>query len=369
MILIRVDASFLIGTGHVVRCRTLARQLKQHGRDVVFLCRVQTGDMIEMLRQEFQVVSLKAHTTNESSPSPASVATVGGSHAHWLGTSQTQDANDCIDALEKLGLETIEWIVVDHYGLDATWETMMLAYASRLGSTAKLLVIDDLADRTHECHILLDQNLSGDAASKRYAHLVPESCQLLLGPHHALLTPEYAEWQKSMPKRNALLRVLIYFGGGDTSRMTASAITALNLKEFSNIHLDVVYNHQADRSGLVQQAAANRPQTTVYQPLPSLGPLIARADLGIGAAGSTTWERCCLGLPSLLLVLDENQDPVAVEALRGGAALCLGSELDEARMLQWITQLNPQRLERMSRCCMDICDGRGVGRMIHAMNG
>jgi len=368
MILFRADASLQIGTGHVMRCRTLARELKRQGSAVVFLCRPQPGDLIGMLSEEFDVLVLVSQAQDRIEMEADFITPQRRKNDHWLGASQVQDARDCMDALAKRGLQSIDWMVVDHYGLDDIWERTMLASIGVFGSSPRLLVIDDLADRRHAADILLDQNRSGPMAVGRYAGLLPDYCRLLLGPQHALLTPEYALWQDFMPQRVHLARILIFFGGGDTCELAAATIEALNRPDCSDLFLDVVHNHQADPQQLVNQAAARRPRTSVHNPLPSLAGLIARADLAIGAAGSTTWERACLGLPSLLLVLDHNQSMVAEEAEERGAALCLGQQLNGERMAQCIRQQVPLVLQQMSQACVELCDGQGVSRMIRAMS-
>ena len=366
-ILFRCDASRLIGSGHVMRCRTLARELKRQGQEVAFICRRLPGDLSGLLNQEFEVMVLPPPREEEQDTLMQEAPAKRRQYANWLGVSQWQDATECLAALEQQKQASISWIVVDHYGLDRSWQREMLMGLKGSSADTRLLVVDDLADRHHLADILLDQNRSGNHGARRYRELCPEKCQMLLGPHHALLGEEYARWQQCVPHRRHLGRILIYFGGGETSKLTADTITALNRPSCHHLHLDVVHHLSADPQGLVMEAATQRPFTTVHQPLPSLAGLIARADLAVGAAGSTTWERACLGLPSLLLVLDENQAMVAEEAVERGAALCLGREWDGERLVQCILDELPSMLEVMSRACQELCDGQGVSRMIQAM--
>ena len=185
-ILFRCDASIHIGSGHVMRCRTLARELRRRGAEITFLCKRQPGDLIDLLEQEFQVLSLP-----EQQLTPCEELAGRALYAAWLGCSQQQDATDCLVALEQAGINSAQWLVVDHYGLDASWEDAM---REGLGSELppQRLVIDDLADRSHSCDLLLDQNFFGEATERRYQGLVPPQCRQLLGPHYALLGPEYA---------------------------------------------------------------------------------------------------------------------------------------------------------------------------------
>ena len=166
----RVDASTQIGTGHFMRCLTLADALKQHGAKIRFASR----HMPEYLRD---MLVVKGHEFMLLDSSPSDAISDGLSHANWLGTSQHADAQDTVQALSG---QTWDWLIVDHYALDARWE-------SALRQTAKnIFVIDDIADRQHDCDVLLDQNLYADMDS-RYTGKVPAHCQLLLGPRYALL--------------------------------------------------------------------------------------------------------------------------------------------------------------------------------------
>ena len=290
-----------------MRCRTLARELRLRGAEITFLCRRQPGDLIELLDQEFQVLSLPEQQL-------ASCEELAGRalYGAWLGCSQQQDVDDCLAALKQAGITNAKWLVVDHYGLDASWE---LAMREGLGSEPppQLLVIDDLADRSHICDLLLDQNFFGEATERRYQGLIPPQCRQLLGPHYALLGPEYAVLHPLVPPRTELRRVLVFFGGVDLANLTGRAIKALMAPELAHLAVDVVLGLQCPHREAVETLVAKRPHTTLHGPQPSLAGLIARADLAIGAGGATTWERACLGLPSLMVSTASNQEPVAYE--------------------------------------------------------
>lgn len=300
-ILVRCDASLSIGSGHVMRCRTLARDLQRRGATVTFLCRRQPGDLIDLLEQEFPVLALPEQ------PLARCQGLAGRDlYAAWLGCSQAQDAAQCLEALAHAGLTTASWLVVDHYGLDASWEEAMLEGLSG-EAPPKLLAIDDLADRTHQADLLLDQNFFGSETEQRYRGLVPVHCRQLLGPHYALLGPEYAQLHPLVPPRTELRRVLVFFGGVDPDNLTGQALEALMDPALAHLAVDVVLGRQSPHRQAVEQQVARRPGTTLHGPLPSLAGLIARADLAIGAGGATTWERACLGLPSLVTPAADNQ--------------------------------------------------------------
>ncbi|MBW0167191.1 MAG: UDP-2,4-diacetamido-2,4,6-trideoxy-beta-L-altropyranose hydrolase [Vulcanococcus sp.] len=307
-VLFRCDASFSIGSGHVIRCRTLARELQRCGAEVLFLCRRQPGDLITLLEQEFRVLVLPEQPL-------ALCEGLEGKELYgaWLGCSQMQDADECLGVLESTGVCSADWLVVDHYGLDANWQAHLL---KRLAGAvpAKLLAIDDLADRPHQADLLLDQNFFGTATEHRYQGLVPTDCCQLLGPQYALLGPEYAQLHPLMPPRTELRRVLMFFGGVDTDNLTSRALKVLMEPTWAHLAVDVVLGQQSPHREAVADLVSQRPYTNLHGPLPSLSALMIRADLAIGAGGTTTWERACLGLPTLVT-------PIAANQLEGVEAL------------------------------------------------
>jgi UDP-2,4-diacetamido-2,4,6-trideoxy-beta-L-altropyranose hydrolase len=302
-----------------MRCRTLARELQRRGAEVSFLCRRQPGDLINLLEPEFAVLALPEQT----------LAACGGLegrdlYSSWLGCTQELDAAQCLEALAEAGINGANWIVADHYGLDARWESQLLAGLPGSNAVPKLLVIDDLADRTHQADLLLDQNFFGEATHQRYQDLVKPQCCLLQGPHYALLGAEYAQLHPLVPPRNELRRLLLFFGGVDPDNLSGRALEALMVPELADLAVDVVLGLQSPHRQAVKELVARRPHTTLHGPLPSLAGLIARADLAIGAGGATTWERICLGLYTLVVVIADNQLPAAKALDQAGYILLLG---------------------------------------------
>ena len=300
-IVIRCDASLSIGSDAVMRCRTLARELQRRDAAITFLCRHQPGDLISQLAQEFPVLTLP-----EQPLVPCDGLQGRALHQARLGCSQEHDADQCLEALAGAGIISAAWLVVDHDGLDAFWEARLRSGLRGAAST-KLLVIDDLADRPHEADLLVDPNLFGETTEARYQGLVPPQCRQLLGPHYALLGAEYAQLHPLVPARHELSRVLVFFGGGDPANLTGRAMEALMAPELAHLAVDVVLGSQSRHRQAVAEQVRRRPHTTLHGPLESLAGLIARADLAIGAGGTGTWERACLGLPSLVVAKAENQ--------------------------------------------------------------
>ena len=295
-VVFRVDASHLIGTGHVIRCRTLASALRLRGAHICFVTRKHSGHMSEALACEgFQVELLSE---------PDGVGCEIG-YAGWLGVSQEEDAKQTIVALKGLRCDLL---VVDHYALDSLWERLLREHAS------KIMVIDDLANRAHDCDVLLDQNYSL-SGPERYRPWVQASCQLLLGPRYALLRPEYVKVRESMtPRTGSIQRILIYMGGSDIHNITRSALEALSTSSLQHLEVDVVIGSNFMHHDEVVRFAKTRPNTTVFGQQIHLADLMASADFAIGAGGASTWERICMDLPSLVICTADNQIP-AIEAI------------------------------------------------------
>jgi UDP-2,4-diacetamido-2,4,6-trideoxy-beta-L-altropyranose hydrolase len=363
-ILFRCDASLSIGSGHVMRCRTLARELQQRGARITFLCRRQPGDLIGLLEEEFAVLPLPEQ------PLAACEGFEGRAlYGAWLGCTQAADAALCLEALAEAGITSASWLVADHYGLDSSWEDQMLAGLAGRDAPPKLLVIDDLADRQHQADLLLDQNFVGEATEQRYQGLLPPHCRQILGPHYALLGPEYAKLHPLVPSRTDLRRVLVFFGGVDTSNLTGRALEALSDSALADLAVDVVLGRQSPHRQAVAELVACRPHTTLHDPLPSLAGLIARADLAIGAGGVTTWERACLGLPSLVVAIAANQLPFAQALDQAGHLELLG---DGATVS--VEQIHSALLARIAEPFTGatgyaLTDGWGASRLSIAMLG
>ena len=364
-ILFRCDASLKIGSGHIIRCRTLARELQLHGAEICFICRRQEGDLIQLLEKEFQVLELP-----NQSLSPCEGLKGRELYGAWLGCSQIEDAEESLKAVSSAGIRNIDWLVVDHYGLDATWESHFKTGIDS-DTPLKLLVIDDLADRHHQAELLLDQNYIGSAADQRYQDLVRSHCRQLLGPHYSLLAPEYSRLHRLMPTRTDVRRVLVFFGGVDEKNLTGRTIEALMDPALAHLAVDVVVGSQSPHRRAVENQAAQRPFTTIHSGLPSLAGLIARADLAIGAGGATTWERSCLKLPSLIVTIAANQQPFAEALDKAGYLKHLGdANTVSAKQIcsELLRHISPS-IKQCKDAGGDLTDGLGASRLAIAMVG
>lgn len=353
-ILLRVDSSSTIGTGHLSRCLTLATSLRARGADCLFICRNLKGNSIQRLAwSNFPVKTLLIDGPyNAQNSDELQIA-----HAAWLGVDWKVDAEQTILAMEKA---FFDWIIVDHYALDALWESTMKSYCH------KLMVIDDLANRDHTCDVLLDQNLVANMEI-RYDGRIPEQCARLLGPDYALLQPDYAELRPYLlPRTGQIHHILVFFGGADSQNCTGQTIRAFLSLNRADISLDVVLSPGHGHMHEICQSAREHANITIHHALPSLAGLMAKADLAIGAAGVSSWERCCLGLPALVLTLAENQKPIARELDRLGVVRWLGhhDQVDEMSMKNALLDcLRHDDLQAWSERCLAVVDGKGCQRV------
>lgn len=350
----RVDASARIGTGHVVRCLTLADSLRERGARTRFVCRSLPEVMRARLeRHGHELSRLDGFQSGEPVGELA--------HSHWLTVSQDRDAEDTLQALAD---RSWDWVIVDHYALDERWETILRQAAKNM------MVIDDLADRQHDCDLLLDQNLVS-GMNERYVGRVPATCRTLLGPLYALLHRGYAELHAVVAPRVAVKRVLIFFGGTDPDNLTGRALNAVLSLERKDISIDVVLSVSSPYSDEVEALARRHSQVTCHRNLPTLAPLIASADLALGSLGATSWERLCLGLPTIAISMAMNQKEVATALDRGGLVDWIGhsdSATTEAIATHLKRALEREDLSAWSARCREVCDGRGTWRTIEGMN-
>jgi UDP-2,4-diacetamido-2,4,6-trideoxy-beta-L-altropyranose hydrolase len=344
----RTDASIQMGIGHVMRCLTLADALAVKGAQCNFICREHEGNLI----QHIQSKGYRVHRLPMGSEADTDLA-----HSAWLGATQEQDSQACASFLAEL---QPDWLVVDHYALDARWEAVLAEHCRQV------MVIDDLADRQHACHMLLDQTFGRSVAD--YWPFVPEGCSLLCGSSYALLRPEFAALRPYSLQRRAqpkLKNLLITMGGVDKDNVTAQVLAALRDSPLSaDCKITVVMGATAPWLADVQQKAQNMPwPTTVCVGVTDMAQLMADSDLAIGAAGATTWERCCLGLPTIMLVLAKNQLKVAQGLEQAGLAakVTSGPNADhQISSLLGTLASSPNRLHAMSRSSAHIVDGMGT---------
>ena len=352
-VVIRVDASQAIGSGHVMRCATLAAALREPGAEVHFVCRELPGNYANWLRARGFAVTLL--------PAPSAPQPPGGDpYATWLGCDAEIETAQCRATLANAA---IDWLVVDHYALDAAWERAVCPPAARV------LVIDDLANRAHACGLLLDQNYHVSGAA-RYAVCAPNA-ELLLGPSYALLRPDFAACRAQLlPRTGQVRKLLVFLGGSDNTNVTSTVLRALARTNRRDLQIDVIVGlanpHLEELRSHCELVGAH-----LYTQVDDMAARMADADLAIGATGVATWERAALGLPTLAVSVAENQKSIARQAHALGLLCWLGDAetIDENCWIQAIDWActHPHELRDQSYAGMAAVDGMGVHRVVERM--
>ncbi|HHW36021.1 MAG TPA: UDP-2,4-diacetamido-2,4,6-trideoxy-beta-L-altropyranose hydrolase [Bacillales bacterium] len=295
-ILIRADASIEIGSGHVMRCLTLADMLKEEGATIYFNCREMEGHLCDLIEakgyQCLRNLNIKQMF------------------------DQKTDAIETLRLINSTGLR-FNLIIIDHYQIDEQWEQVVRK------AVPKIMVIDDLANRRHDCDLILDQNYFNKFET-RYDGLISENCRKLLGLKYLLLRPEFYEDNLTEENKNeTIIDVLIFYGGSDPTNETLKVLDALDLIDITGFAIHVVVGSSNSNRELIESRCKER-HYHFYVQINYLAELMRKADLALGAGGVTMWERCYLGLPSVVTVVANNQRESTEAAAEAGAVWNLG---------------------------------------------
>jgi UDP-2,4-diacetamido-2,4,6-trideoxy-beta-L-altropyranose hydrolase len=352
-VIIRTDSSFQMGLGHVFRCLTLANQLVKYSCEVTFICREFEGNKAaHVIEQGHNVIYLKDDPNFKSDDL----------YETWLGASETDDAQEVIEALIANDIKP-DMFIVDHYGISNKWHKIVNK------KKLPLLVIDDLANREYECSHLLDQTFKRPVED--YSSQTPDGSVLMLGSKFALLRSEFAELSKKSISRRENLgnKVLVNLGGSDPKNVAGNILRILT-KGLSHKEIQIIVIG-IDKS-LAKEALENNKTTELeiefIHHTNKMADIMLDVDLCIGAPGATSWERCCLGLPTLLVQTADNQKLIAKNLSDSGATHFLGkwNELNDEHVIASVRKfLNKDTLcyKKMVKNCYKVCDGAGVDRV------
>ena len=342
-VIFRVDASIEIGSGHLMRCLTLAERLRIDGYEIAFICTDLQGAMFEFLESKkikFEKIS------------------------SIVNSSQEADASMTIEVANKIFPDGLNWVVVDHYGLDSKWENILSEKCDRI------MVIDDIANRFHNCDILVDQNYE-DAS--RYSNLVNKKSILLLGPNYALLNPKYAQYRRLRQQEynlTVIRKVLVFFGGSDPADLTGKALEALTFPKLNELDVDIVVGNNYPNYNKLKCSANIRGRTKIYKLRKDLADLMANADIAIGGGGVTNWERMCMGLSSIVITLAENQVQICKILSCKGAIRLLGCSKTVSTQdiyKAFLEEMDSNIIQNRASIAKDLCDGMGLDRVVNEM--
>ena len=368
-ILIRVDASLKIGSGHVMRCLTLAKQLRYDGANVIFVCREHQGHMQTKIEENAFICLL---LSNEESAKISIESEIDSEteYLSWLGCSLEKDVEQTIKIAKEYSDKYLmnnqyDWIVCDHYAIDKSWHQLARKF------TKKILVIDDLANRKYDCDVLLDQTFLCE--NDKYENKINSDTYRLYGTDYALLGSDYSDLRTDglLQKRQLICqptKILVFMGGSDKVNWTIRVLNTLNTVNLSSSYLkqlsiDIVigsqYQYKVELSSLITTSEL---KISLLENINNMAERIADADIAIGAGGGSSWERCCLALPTLTCVVADNQRELSAKLESFGAIIVWETEKELKRKLTDIF-IESNRLSEMSLASSKVCDGRGTKRV------
>ncbi|HPF47233.1 MAG TPA: UDP-2,4-diacetamido-2,4,6-trideoxy-beta-L-altropyranose hydrolase [Emcibacteraceae bacterium] len=327
----RCDASPKIGGGHVMRCLSLAGEMRKRGWECLFSSTLETTETLPQLVRD----------------------------GYEVNPPET--------------IKEADILIIDHYDLEKDYETF-----SR-GQAKKIMVIDDFPTREHDCDILLDQTYGRSTGD--YKTFVPKECTLLCGADYILLRPQFINLRKkSLENKSAIQKaekIFVSFGATNPKGITQKVLNALAPFKDWPLSVQVIMGAQAQEKEDVKNLIQELNQNSIHNfqieiDVEDMASYLAQADLAIGAGGSMSWERACLGVPSLVIQLADNQSDVIGELNNIGAIKLVGTldTVQEANIDKAFESVrdNGKLLREMSATAADIYDGKGVIRVIEALD-
>ncbi|MDC1418102.1 UDP-2,4-diacetamido-2,4,6-trideoxy-beta-L-altropyranose hydrolase [Candidatus Thioglobus sp.] len=352
-IIIRATASKKMGSGHIMRCITLAEELSKKNDNIIeFVTQKYPENLDDLIKKKgFIVHSIDASISRNEEGIVSEIF------------EQEKDAYDTINAIKS---QKIDWVIIDHYSIDYNWQEKLRPY------TKKIMAIDDLANRKHNCDILLDQNYSSN--EMRYENFVKSDTVKLLGPRFALLRKEFYELRKKRKKIiSKVKRVFIFFGGSDSDNLTSKSIKIFSKPDLSYLDLDVVIGSINPHKKEVSALVAAHSNAKLHIQVDNIAELMSDADIALCAGGSSTWERMSVGLPSIVVTIADNQDKLSNDLDKDGYINWLG-RINKVNFMMIEDALrhvilNPQQLELQSQKCKSLVDSLGSKRVSNLLLG
>ncbi|MBS0185080.1 MAG: UDP-2,4-diacetamido-2,4,6-trideoxy-beta-L-altropyranose hydrolase [Proteobacteria bacterium] len=256
-------------------------------------------------------------------------------------------------------------LVIDNYNIEKSYEAHFRPFAK------KIMVIDDLANRQHECDILLDQTYG--QLIETYKNLVPQRCKILTGIKYALLRTEFRELRpKALKKRKQttqINRILISMGGSDPQNYTLKALDIIKRSQFRG-NVDIVLGFEGQNLSSVEEYIKNIPNECFIHINADMPKLTYQADLAIGASGSSMWERCTLGLPTLMFTVSSNQELIAKNLHKSGAAFLVEDLKNTKTASDFINNLmmDKEFLRTFQKNASETCDGMGINSVLEVIH-
>ncbi|MDO6507251.1 UDP-2,4-diacetamido-2,4,6-trideoxy-beta-L-altropyranose hydrolase [Colwellia sp. 4_MG-2023] len=362
VVLFRVDSSKEIGYGHVMRCLALAKALAvSNNVKIIFVCRDFEGSIHHLIEScDFQVILLNQHMRSKST---INLSKGPYAYSYRLALPQEEDVKEFVDkTLVYKGF--IELIITDHYAIGDVWHRLVAGY------TKKILAIDDLGDRAHFSDYLIDQTFNCNKS--KYLNLVPSHTQLLLGTEYCLLREEFNNSDEvkllKVRKRSNLNTVLVMLGGTNPDNIVNKIIYLISQMTIVK-KINIIVNEKVEYLSDIKALCFNHKNAVLHISPNNIAEIMQESDIAIGAAGSASWERCTQGLPSIVIVLSENQREISEVLENAGVVKVL--ELNQLHnklkqtLLNWLN--DKEEYYSSVKQCFNICDGLGISRVIKVL--
>jgi UDP-2,4-diacetamido-2,4,6-trideoxy-beta-L-altropyranose hydrolase len=351
----RVDSSIQIGIGHVIRCLSLADQIKNKANNIFFVTQSMNGSLEQLISEKGYKVILLPWNDEIINHENNSLQSNEYNEIDWL-----QDSNATKEAIED---KKIDWLIVDHYGIDYRWHKIIAKF------TNKIMVIDDLANRKLHCNVLLDQTYG--RKFEDYDQLIGVETEMLLGANYALLRPEFSNLRipavNKRKKIESISNVLISIGGMDYKNITQKVLDVFLKVEWKNIiEVNIVLNNHAPNRKSIQSFLKKTKSHHKFNLLinpDNIAELMFEADLAVGSSGTSTWERCTMALPTIAICVADNQKFISKKLHKDGVHIALTLD-DHEEIPCLFTELcrfndHPDNLKDLSNESIKVCQAKG----------
>jgi len=363
----RCDSAEFIGSGHIRRCLHIAKELKERGADSIFICNSFEGNINKEIKNNFEVLELPKKNI-ELKKKKFYRQNINQLYKDWLGCDEEEDAINTINLILRKKNITIDFIIVDHYSLGEIWEKKIKNDLKKINENLKIFVIDDLFNRKHYCEILLNQNYYNNYILDKYKNILEINSQLLLGPNYALLGSEYFGINNLTIQRNQIKRILVYLGGVE-NQIHNQVIESISQDKFSDITFDYIISEESKYYSYLKKIEKKIDNLYVHNTKETLAGFILRADLFIGAGGSTSLERLCLGIPSITIILTNNQKEISENLYNDNYIKLIGSEnlINSKKISKAIDGFIHKKI--LLKDGRELVDGFGTKRVVNNLLG
>ncbi len=352
----RVDASISIGAGHLSRCLTIANSLKNKGlAECFFILKSHDGSFASLVRShgfDVEMLPLQFIPNYQS-----------GNYKDWVGGTIADDAASSLKYIKRKRFKSGDWMIVDHYGLDSEFEDSIVAADINIG------VVDDLANRHHNCKFLVDQTCGRKEGE--YKEWVSNETDLMTGERFCMLRPEFIGYRKKSLEKRVQFRnvnnILINFGSTDPTNITARIIKSLDqICSKADIKLVAVVGHNSPHLDEIERSVNSfSGEVELIVDAENMAELMFDADIAVGAAGATTWERCVLGLPTIIIKTADNQSTVIERILTFGVAILhdIDAEKQQEELLRHLSFIQ-ENYQDISQKCASLVTGNGINEVV-----